>query len=197
MIIKEAKFIISAADEKGFFSNELPQFAVAGKSNVGKSSFINMLANRKKLAKTSNTPGRTRLINYFDMGSFILTDLPGYGYAKASKQETQKWGILIENYLETEKQLTRVIMLVDIRHKPTNQDLQLANYLYYKTIPFMIVATKADKISKSKVNIRIKEIAETLKVGIGDIIATSSQNGIGKDLVLSKIEQIIADTYQA
>lgn len=191
MVITNAKFIKSAADSRGYYKSSQPQIAVAGKSNVGKSSFINMLANMKKLARTSQNPGRTRLINYFDMGGFILVDLPGYGYAKASKEEMDKWGTLIDNYLSSEEMLKRIIMLVDIRHPPTEKDKQLANYLYQKMLPFTIIATKADKISKVAIQKRLSEIATDLKVGISDITAVSSQTGYGKDKVLSIIENII------
>lgn len=191
MEIKNAQFIKSASDPSGFYSNHLKQFAVAGKSNVGKSSFINMLANRKKLARTSSEPGRTRLVNYFDMGSFILTDLPGYGYAKASKEEINKWGLLIEDYLSNEPSLARVLMLVDIRHSPTQQDKQLADFLHRKFIPFVIIATKADKINRNDVSKRLMDIAFELRVGVGNITAVSSEKGTGKDKVLSMIESVL------
>jgi GTP-binding protein len=192
MIIANAKFIKSAADISGFYNSSLPQIAVAGKSNVGKSSFINMLANIKKLARTSSEPGRTRLINYFDMGGFVLVDLPGYGYAKASKEETNRWAKMIDDYLTNEKMLKRVIMLVDIRHSPTELDKRLIKYLYDKIIPFSVIATKADKISRAAIKPRLNEISAALRMGEGDIFAVSSVNGYGKDNVLSLIENIIS-----
>ena len=118
MKIKEATFITSVASKGKFYKTDKPIIAICGKSNVGKSSLINMLANRKKLAKTSVTPGRTRLINYFDFGEFVLADLPGYGFAKVSKEEKKKWGELLESFLATEK-ISLVLSLVDIRHDPS------------------------------------------------------------------------------
>ena len=191
MIIKKAEFIKSASGSSGFYCSQLGQLAVAGKSNVGKSSFINMIANRRNLARTSNTPGRTRLINYFDMGSFVLTDLPGYGFAKVCKEDKEKWGGLIETYLTSEPSLLRVILLLDIRHPPTQQDKQLADYLYKKTIPFNLVATKADKINRNDIKKRLMEIAADLNVGYDNIIATSAETGYGKEQVLNLIETIL------
>lgn len=191
MQINGAKFIKSAAGRDGFYTDERYQFAVAGKSNVGKSSFINMLANQKKLAKTSNTPGRTRLVNYFDFGSFILTDLPGYGYAKVSRSEQGKWAGMIDDYLNNEPKLIRVIMLVDIRHDPTMLDIQLSEYLYSQMIPFNIVATKLDKISRSAIKPKINAISAALKVGIANILPTSAQDGRGREEVLQMFQGII------
>jgi len=186
MVNFNASFIKSAADESGFLVTDKPIICVCGKSNVGKSSFINMLANRKKLAKTSNTPGRTRLVNYFDFGDFILADLPGYGYAEVSKAEKQKWAKTLERFFElTEMKL--VISLVDIRHPPTADDKTMINYLYAKALPFIVAATKADKLPKTKVKSQISLIAAHLKMGAGNIIATSSQTGLGKEEVTKEI----------
>ncbi|MDD4002775.1 MAG: ribosome biogenesis GTP-binding protein YihA/YsxC [Clostridia bacterium] len=190
MIIKNPTFIKSASDSNGFYSSEKAQIAVAGKSNVGKSSFINMLGG-SKIARTSVQPGRTRLINYFDMGGFILTDLPGYGYAKAPKSEIKKWGELIDSYFSAESSLKAVIMLVDIRHSPSQLDIQLSNYLYAKQIPFIIFATKADKISKSNTYLNIREIAAVLKVGQDNITAVSNTKKTGKDKALLAIQKLL------
>lgn len=190
MKIKEASFITSVASKDKFYKTDKPIIAISGKSNVGKSSLINMLANRKKLAKTSVTPGRTRLINYFDFGEFVLADLPGYGFAKVSKEEKKKWGELLESFLATEK-ISLVLSLVDIRHDPTSDDKMMINYLYHYALPFTLVATKADKLPKTKVKPRIKEIATDLRVGVADIIASSAENGLGKDTIFSAIEQAI------
>ena len=184
----EPLFLKSAANRKGFFSDGRPQIAVAGKSNVGKSSFINMLANRKKLARTSNTPGRTQLLNYFDFGNFVLTDLPGYGYAKVSRAEKEKWGELIESYLLNEPCLARVICLADIRHDPTEQDLQLAEFLYYHRIPFNLIATKADKLSRMQVGLHLKRIAVKYNVGTDDVFAVSALTGAGRERALELLE---------
>lgn len=191
MKIKEATFITSVASADKFYKTNKPIIAVAGKSNVGKSSIINMLANRKKLAKTSVTPGRTRLINYFDFGEFVLADLPGYGFAKVSKEEKKKWGALLESFLEKEK-ICLLLSLVDIRHEPTSDDKMMINYLYHYAVPFALVATKADKLPKTKVKPRINEIATSLRVGVGDITASSSETGLGKEEILKIIEQAIS-----
>ena len=190
MIIKDATFITSVASADKFYKTDKPVIAVAGKSNVGKSSLINMLANKKKLAKTSVTPGRTRLINYFDFGEFVLADLPGYGFAKVSKEEKKKWAILLEKFLATQK-IDLLLSLVDIRHDPTEDDKMMVNYLYHYAVPFVLVATKADKLGKTKVKPRIKEIAADLRVGVGDITASSAQTGLGKNEILCSIEQAI------
>lgn len=195
MKINNATFITSVANSNNYYKTNKPIIAVAGKSNVGKSSLINMLANRKKLAKTSVTPGRTRLINYFDFESFVLADLPGYGFAKVSKEEKLKWAKLLEDFMANEK-ITLLIMLVDIRHNPTEEDKMMINYLYHYAIPFVIVATKADKLGKTKIKPRIKEISTDLKVGEKDVTATSSQTGFGKQEVLSLIENAIISSKQ-
>lgn len=191
MVINNAKFIISAADKNGFYDDSRPLIAVAGKSNVGKSSFINMLAQNRKLAKTSSLPGRTRLINYFDMGKFILCDLPGYGYANAAKTEKQKWSTLANDFFDYSINLKCVIMLVDIRHNATELDIALCSYLYAKNIPFVIFATKSDKIPKSKINIHIKNIAAQLKVGQDNILPVSNINNFGREKALAVIESYL------
>ena len=197
MKIKDATFITSVASADKFYKTDKPIIAVAGKSNVGKSSLINMLANKKKLAKTSVTPGRTRLINYFDFGEFVLADLPGYGFAKVSKEEKKKWGALLETFLSTQN-IRLLLSLVDIRHDPTADDKMMVNYLYHYAVPFVLVATKADKLGKTKIKPRVQEIATELKVGFSDITATSAGTGFGKEQVLSLIENaiLIEDTKE-
>ena len=190
MIVKNATFITSVADGKNFYQTDKPLICIAGKSNVGKSSLINMLANQKKLAKTSVTPGRTRLINYFDFGSFVLADLPGYGFAKVSKSEKEKWGVLLDDFLKSQN-IKLLISLVDIRHEPTSDDKMMINFLYHYQIPFVLVATKADKLPKTKIKPRIKEIAASLRVGVGDVTASSAESRLGKDEILSMIEKAI------
>lgn len=190
MKIVNAQFMTSVASADKFLKTAKPLVAIVGKSNVGKSSLINMLAGQKKLAKTSDTPGRTRLINYFDFGQFVLADLPGYGYAKVSKEEKDKWAVLLERFISTED-IKLVVSLVDIRHNPTADDVMMINYLYHYRIPFVIVATKADKLSKTKIKPQLKDISSHLKVGIDNITPTSADTGYGKDAVLSLIEQAI------
>ena len=191
MIIKNAEFITSVANKKDFIVPNKPLIAICGKSNVGKSSLINTLANRKKLAKTSVTPGRTRLVNYFDFGSFILADLPGYGFAKVSQAEKEKWAHLLEDFFAYSKLISHVFSLVDIRHKPTSDDIQMINYLHHYALPFTIVATKADKIGKTRIKERLKEIGNYLSVGESSIYPVSSETGFGKDKLLQKIESVI------
>lgn len=192
MKIKDAVFVTSVASADKFLKTDKPIIAVAGKSNVGKSSLINMLANRKKLAKTSVTPGRTRLINYFDFGDFMLADLPGYGFAKVSKEEKKKWGELLESFLSTQK-IKLLLSLVDIRHEPTSDDKMMINYLYHYAVPFALVATKSDKLGKSRVKPRVKEIAADLRVGFADVTATSAETGYGKEELLAVIENAITE----
>lgn len=195
MQIKMATFIKSAAEPKQFLQFDKPVICCTGRSNVGKSSFINMLANQKKLAKTSNTPGRTRLVNYFDFGEFILADLPGYGYASVSKQEKVKWGKTLESFFEL-TEISHVFALVDVRHKPTQDDKDMIKYLYANIIPFTVTTTKADKLSRAQLNKQLKEISQELSLGVGDIISTSYK-GYGKDKVLEKIEKVIENFYNS
>lgn len=190
MKIVNATFITSAADKKGFLRTEKPIICVAGKSNVGKSSFINMLANQKKLARTSNTPGRTRLVNYFDFGEFIIADLPGYGYAKVSKSEKEKWARTLSDFFDCTK-ITHAIALVDIRHDPTEEDKLMINLFYSEIIPFTLVATKADKIAKTKVKTQAGYVANKLGLGKDNVIATSAETRLGKEDVLNAIENAV------
>ena len=195
-VIKKSAYIKGAANYSQCIVSELPQIAVAGKSNVGKSSFINFLVNDGKLARTSKLPGRTRLINYFLIngdieGEFLLADLPGYGFAKVSDAEKLKWADLLEKYLAREKMLKHVFFLVDIRHDPTRDDVTMYNYLFKNNVPYTIVATKADKISKSQVKNRCRAIANFLKVGEGNVIAVSSLDKTGKEAVLDRIEKVL------
>ncbi len=190
MKIVNATFITSAADKRGFLKSDKPIICVAGKSNVGKSSFINMLANQKKLARTSNTPGRTRLVNYFDFGNFILADLPGYGFAKVSKGEKEKWSKTLSDFFAFTK-ITHAISLVDIRHDPTEEDKMMIQLLYSQIIPFTLVATKADKLAKSKVKTQAAAVASKLGLAGGNIIATSAETRLGREEVLDAIEKAL------
>lgn len=193
MIIKNAKFITSVADGKALLDTGKTEIAVAGRSNVGKSSFINFLCNNGKLARTSSEPGRTRLLNYFEIngGEFFIVDLPGYGYAKVAKGEKEKWGSMIEGYLTGSQNLKNVFVLLDSRHEPTDDDKMLVNFLFSYQIPFTIIATKADKLSRQEQQKNKQMIASTMGVGIGNVIMTSSVAKSGKDEVLARIEQIL------
>ncbi|MBQ2740897.1 MAG: YihA family ribosome biogenesis GTP-binding protein [Clostridia bacterium] len=192
--IKNATFITSAATKAQFITPTKPMIAVCGKSNVGKSSFINMLANRKKLAKTSSAPGRTRLVNYFDFGEFILADLPGYGFAQVSKAEKAKWAKTLDAFFKEKQNVAHVFMLADSRHDPTADDVQMIEYLHFNILPFTVILTKADKLSKMKLKEHKKAIAADLYMGESNLLATSSETGYGKEEVLQKIAQIL-DVY--
>lgn len=192
MDIKNAKFITSLAAYGAFPGRGLPQLAIAGKSNVGKSSLINSLCRVKGLAKTSSTPGKTRLINVFLINeSLHLIDLPGYGYAKVSKKERESWGDMMGAYFEAAEPLKGLLQLVDIRHEPTRDDVQMVNYLREKGIPFQVVATKADKLSKAQRQRAVFLIARTLMVQPWEILSYSSENEEGRTTLLGKIDDLI------
>ncbi len=186
----QPKFITSVTSPDKFFSDGRPIVAVSGKSNVGKSSIINMLAGNKKLARTSVTPGRTRMINYFDFGEFVLADLPGYGYAKVSKEEKAKWATLMDRFFKTQE-ITLLIALFDSRHLPTADDKDMVRFLYAYRIPFIAVATKVDKLPKTRIKPQMNEIAAELKIGVGDIIPTSAEKNAGKSELFGEIAKAV------
>ena len=188
MIIKNAEYVTSIVSKK-LFDGDAPEIAIAGRSNVGKSSFIKMLTNRKKLARSSSEPGRTRMLNYFSVngGELYLVDLPGYGYAKVTDKERDSWKGLIEFYLQQSKNLKFVFLIVDVRHEPSDLDLQLASYLNYYNIPFVLVATKADKLSKSAAKAAVAVVAKSFEIAPEDVLVVSSLTGAGRDAVLTAI----------
>ena len=191
--VKSAKFVKSESKLTNSYAGfSMPEIAIVGRSNVGKSSFINAMCNNGKLAKTSSTPGRTRLINFFEINSeFMLVDLPGYGFASAGKTEKAKWEGMIDSYFDNSKDLAGALMLVDIRHTPSDLDVLMIEYLYHYNIPVTIVATKLDKIKKSELARKLTDIAATLKVGKSNIFVTSAQDKIGFDKVLDRLYQFI------
>lgn len=190
MKITKSVFKTSVASPSKILIDEKDQIAFVGRSNVGKSSLINMLVNNSKLCKTSSTPGRTRLINYFTINDdFYFVDLPGYGYAQASHKDVASWQQLIEPYLINNPKLKCVVALVDVRHDPTAQDAQMINYLHYYQIPFVIVATKCDKLPKSKVKPALTKMANILKVGAQNVYGVSSETQYGKQELLNKLDQ--------
>lgn len=163
MIIKNPKFEIGAVSPKQYPQNNLPQIVLVGKSNVGKSSFINTMVNRKKLARTSSEPGKTRQINFYNIDEkFYFVDLPGYGYSKMSKQEQIKVGSFIEEYLSTSKNISLIIFLVDIRHSPSSNDKLMYDYIIHCNLPCLIIASKADKIAVTKVDSEVSRLQEEL-----------------------------------
>lgn len=193
MIVKTAEFVTSVSDVSKLNEyDDLPQFTFVGRSNVGKSSLINYITNRKALAKTGSTPGRTRLINYFKINSrFYLVDLPGYGFAQASKAEQAQWQSLIGGYLQNTQSLKLVFVLVDVRHQPSKLDVQMLDYLYQFQIPFCVVATKADKVGKSELHKNLQTIANTFGLGVQDVIYVSSAKKQGAQRILERIETLI------
>ena len=165
---------------------------LAGRSNVGKSSFINMLSNNSKLAKVSATQGKTKVVNFFLMNKeFVLVDLPGYGYAETSKVEQHRWGEIIDSYMESSKNLVCAVLLVDVRHLPTEQDKQMLKYFTFNNIPVTIVATKYDKIKKAERMKKISDIARDLKVGVENIYLISSETAYGKDIIVDRLYQFV------
>ena len=191
MYVINAEFIISVSNANKLPNYHMPEIAVVGKSNVGKSSFINFITDYKNLARTSQEPGRTRLINYFLINKkFYLVDLPGNGYARVSDAEKKKSADLTDKYFESEN-LRHVFVLFDIRHEPTQNDIQMIDYLFRKNIDFSIIATKADKLSTMRQNIARKRIAESLNVGINNVYVVSSIKKTGRDAVEFRIKQIL------
>jgi GTP-binding protein len=171
----------------------VPEIAFAGRSNVGKSSLLNLITGRKSLARVSGSPGKTRTINFYLCNdSFRIVDLPGYGFARVSKSESEKWGKMMESYLEHRPDLIRVVQLVDIRHKPSAQDVQMYDYLKYYGLSGIVVATKADKVSANEKSKNIKEIRKTLGMEKGDIvIPVSALKRTGDEELLDAIQSML------
>ena len=192
MEIQQATFVTSMANYGPFLGCGLPQIAVVGRSNVGKSSLINCLCRRSKLARTSSTPGKTRLINAFLLNeAFHLIDLPGYGFAKVDKQEKARWGRMMQDYFEASDELLHVFCLVDIRHDPTADDIQMNTFLRQMGIPFTVIATKCDKISRGARQKQLAPICRALLVQPWQIICFSSEDGTGRDQLLEEIDKVL------
>jgi len=193
MIIKNVELETVCGITSTIPDNELPEIAFAGKSNVGKSSLINGLMNRKKLARTSQEPGKTQTINFYRVNDdMYLVDLPGYGYAKASQKEREKWGVMIENYLHTSKQLRAVFLLVDIRHDPGANDKQMYEWMVYQGYAPVIIATKLDKIKKSQVQKQVKAIRTGLNCEPGTkIFPYSAMTKQGRDEIWEYMDSVI------
>lgn len=188
------KFVKSASKPAEFIVDELPQVAIVGRSNVGKSSLINMLANNKKMAKTSSTPGRTRLVNYFDIdGKVYLVDLPGYGFAQASKSIKKEWDRVLDDYFNNTHNLKLVLLLIDCRHLPSELDVMMLNYLVELNIPYQIVLTKADKLSKNQLVKNINDISNHIRHNKSMFISTSADKKQGAEQIALAIEKAITE----
>ena len=193
MKIVSAEFICSAVKKGQYPEDNMPEIAFAGRSNVGKSSLLNLLTNRKKLAKVSASPGKTRTINFFNINNaFRIVDLPGYGYAQVSKAEAESWGPMMESYLSGREGLKKCVLLVDCRHNPTAQDKQMYEYLKYYGLDGIVIATKADKISRNELNKNLSIIRKDLEMKKTDkLIPVSTLNKTGVDDVLNCIEELL------
>ena len=192
MIIKSAEFVKSAVKPSQYPFADLPEIAFVGRSNVGKSSLINTLLNRKHLVKTSSTPGRTQLINFFIINKvFYFVDLPGYGYAKVPAYVKKTWGPMIETYLSTRKTLKGVVLIMDTRRIPGVKELNFIEWLCYYNIPCILILTKADKLSKTKQLKQHLDIAKALSVDKDDPILFSAKSRMGKDAVWEALEHLI------
>ena len=193
MVIKNPVLTVSAVNPKQYPTDQLPEIVLVGKSNVGKSSFINTLVNRKKLARTSSEPGKTRQINFYNMDEqFYLVDLPGYGFSKMSKQEQVKVGSFIEENLQKSKKIALIVFVIDIRHEPTNNDKLMYDYIFKTNLPCIVVANKADKIAITKVDNIVQNLQEILNP-LKDMtfLPFSSERKIYTDRVWEELEKYL------
>ena len=195
MIVKNPQFEISAVGPKQYPNGNLPEIVLAGKSNVGKSSFINTMINRKALARTSSEPGKTRQINFYNIDQkFYFVDLPGFGYSKMSHTEQEKVGKFIEEYLFKRKNIACIVLLIDIRHKPSENDIMMFNYIRSIGAPHIVIANKADKIATTKVNSYVEDLRKHLEANESDIILPfSSEKKIYTETVWEELEKYIND----
>ena len=198
MVIKEANLDIIATRRSQYPTEGKPEFLLVGKSNVGKISFINAILSRKNLAYTSSRPGKTQTLNFYGVNdSFYLIDVPGYGYAAVDKKTQAKFGMMIEEYLEKREELKRVFMLIDYRHKPSEDDLLMYNFLKYYNLPVTVVATKADKVPGSQKQKNLKVILDTMDLVIGDdLVVFSSNTKLGVKEVIKKIEDLVSESEE-
>jgi len=199
MVIKSVELEIVCGVTSKLPDTDKPEVAFAGKSNVGKSSLINGLMNRKSLARTSAQPGKTQTINYYNINQALyLVDLPGYGYAKAPQKEKERWGKMIENYLHTSRQLKGVFLLVDIRHEPSSNDRQMYDWIVYQGYDPIIIATKLDKIKRSQVQKHVKMINEGLQVKPGTpVLPYSAQTKQGREEIWNFMDELLGFEHPA
>lgn len=193
MKVVSSEIVISAVKPEQYPETDLPEFALAGRSNVGKSSFINKMLNRKGLARISSKPGKTQTLNFYLINEMLhFVDVPGYGYAKVSKTERAAWGKMIETYFTRREQLRAAVQIVDLRHPPSKDDIMMYEFLKHHEIPCIIIATKADKIPKGKWQKHLKVVRETLDVDKNDrMILFSSETGLGKDEAWSALQSFM------
>ena len=193
MLINDVNLEVMATRRSQYPNENKPEFLLVGRSNVGKSSFINSILSRKNIAHTSATPGKTQTLNFYNVeDKFYLIDVPGYGYAAVDKKTQAKFGMMIEEYIEKREQLKRVFMLVDFRMKPTEDDLLMYNFLKYYNLPVTVIATKSDKVGGSKKEKNLKTILDTLDLVVGDdLVVFSSVTKLGVKEVLNKIESLL------
>ncbi|PSL35171.1 GTP-binding protein [Planomicrobium soli] len=191
MIVHNVELVISAVRPEQYPEDGLPEFALAGRSNVGKSSFINKMIGRKSMARISSKPGKTQTLNFYKIEEKLFyVDVPGYGYAKVSKSEREAWGKMIERYITGREELKAVIQIVDLRHPPSRDDVNMYDFMKHYDIPCIIIATKADKIPKGKWDKHKKIVRETLDMDKNDpLIVFSSETGLGKDAAWAEIEK--------
>ena len=193
MIIKKAELVAVAVKKEQYPADDLPEIAFAGRSNVGKSSLFNLLVNRKSLARVSGSPGKTRTINFYQINdAFRIVDLPGYGYAKVSKSVTENWGDMMETYFRSRRGILKVVLLADIRHAPTAQDIQMYDYMRHYGLDGVVAATKADKVSKNELGKRARTIREVLDLSPADkVIPVSALKRTGTEELLAEIDSIL------
>jgi len=197
LVIASAEFITSAVRPEQYPRDELPEVAFAGRSNVGKSALINCLVQRRKLVRTSRTPGRTQLINFFKINdSFLFVDLPGYGYAKVPKDLRATWGPMVETYLASRENLRGIVQIMDLRHPPTPDDMGLWSWLKEKKIPAIPILTKADKVSRSKWGPQVQTAGRILGITPSDFIIFSAQTQHGRNELLLRIRELLPDNSQ-
>jgi GTP-binding protein len=195
MKIKTSQLEAVAVKRSQYPEDNMKEIAFAGRSNVGKSSLLNLITGRKALARVSGSPGKTRTINFYNInGDFRIVDLPGYGYAKVSRSVSENWGDMMEQYFSARHNLVKTVQLVDIRHEPSKQDIQMYEYLKHYGLDGLVVATKADKISKNQINKNISVIRKTLGMSSEDkVIACSALKRTGQDELLNEIEKLLGD----
>ena len=193
MLIKNPRFEISVMNKSQYPKNNLPEIVLAGKSNVGKSSFVNSMINRKSLARTSSAPGKTRQLNFYNMDDkFYFVDLPGYGYSEMSKAEQVKVGASTESYLKSRKNINLIILLIDIRHKPSENDIMMLDFIKHTGKHYIVITSKADKIAKTKVSSYVADIAKILDVPEDLIFAYSSETKLNQENIWEVIEESLA-----